>query len=106
LTNEEGDLQLDYTVCEKADQGQPEKIQKIQTVSDSTIYLRVQVDQEAICHFSYSIDGKHFKEIDAPFTASVGKWIGAKIGLFCSSIAKEHDSGYADFDWVRVRRAQ
>src|SRR5699024_11161567 len=58
LTNKNGELQLGYTLCEEADQGHPEKIQKIQTIADSTIYLRVKADQGAIRHFSYSTDGK------------------------------------------------
>ncbi len=103
LTNHNEGLELNYTVCEKADKGHSEKVEKTKTIEDSTIYFRVEVQSGAICQFSYSTDGKHFKEIGEPFTSISGKWIGAKIGLFCSSIAREHDSGYADFDWVRVR---
>ncbi|WP_394335007.1 beta-xylosidase family glycoside hydrolase [Hymenobacter crusticola] len=31
-----------------------------------------------------------------------GKWIGAKVGLFSTHIAKFNDAGNADIDWFRV----
>ncbi|MBC7652059.1 MAG: hypothetical protein H7101_09955, partial [Deinococcales bacterium] len=32
----------------------------------------------------------------------VGKWIGAKVGVFCTRQTQTNDSGFADFDWFRV----
>lgn len=103
LTNEANKLQLCYTTCEQADNGHEEKVKTIKIVENQGVYFRVTVKKGAICHFSYSIDGEHFKAVGQPFYATPGKWIGAKIGLFCSSAAMRHESGYADFDWVRVR---
>ena len=36
-----------------------------------------------------------------PFTAREGKWIGAKVGLFCLAKGVAERRGYADFDWFR-----
>ena len=48
------------------------------------------------------LDGKTFKNIPEKFTAQPGRWIGAKVGLFCTRETQTNDSGYADFDWFRV----
>ena len=38
------------------------------------------------------------------FTAQVGKWIGAKVGLFCTRPWKSNDSGWLETDWFRITR--
>jgi beta-xylosidase len=64
------------------------------------IYLQVSVTAGGHCRFAYSSDGTTFVPLGAAFTASVDRWIGAKVGLFASAgLAK---GGYADFDWFRV----
>lgn len=60
-----------------------EKVKNQLTVDASTVYLRVIVQEEAICQFHYSLDGEDFNEWGAPFQAKKGHWDGAKIGLFC-----------------------
>lgn len=102
LTKEHGSFQLDYVTCQHADKGNKENVTRIAVIQDSTIYLRVTVDSGAICHFSYSNDGMNFINAGADFTAVQGKWMGAKVGLFCTSTTKTNDSGYADFDWFRI----
>ncbi len=96
------------TVCRNAEQGAAEQI--IATIPSAspgnTIDLRVDLTApDALCHFSYSLDGRPFKLIGSPFYAKQDKWIGAKIGLFCLSPAGSKNGGYADFDWFRVRPA-
>ena len=56
----------------------------------------------AKCKFSYSLDGNTFTDAGTEFQAEVGRWIGAKMGIFCSRTTQTNDSGYADFDWFRV----
>src|SRR5690606_38549344 len=43
--------------------------------------------------FSYSMDGKKFISLGQSFTAREGKWIGAKMGLFCSRPVSNNDGG-------------
>jgi beta-xylosidase len=61
------------------------------------IWLRVTVEPEARCTFSYSTDGKEFAKLGETFTAGPGRWIGAKVGLVCSG-----DDAHADFDHFTV----
>jgi len=62
------------------------------------IWLRVSVEPEALCKFSFSTDGKKFTVVGSPFSARPGRWIGAKVGLLCLGT-----TGHADFDWLRIR---
>lgn len=79
-----------------------EKAEFIAIVDTGKVYFRLIVTEGAICKFSYSIDGKTFIQAGAEFTAEPGKWKGAKFGIFCSSATTNNDSGFADFDWLRV----
>jgi hypothetical protein len=93
---------LVFTTCVDADKGKQEQEEIITKLSSPTIYLRVKVGKNAVCNFSYSTDGVGFKNVGQPFTAEAGRWIGAKIGLFCTRTNQINDSGYADIDWFRI----
>ena len=97
-----GKLYLVYGVCANAEKGSKENENVISEVRDGMIYLRVEVIKDAQCRFSYSFDGNNFKNIGETFKAREGRWIGAKVGLFCTRESQINDSGYADFDWFRV----
>lgn len=88
--------------CKNAEKGKPEKEDVLMKVSDATIYFRVKVTAGTKCRFSYSLDGVKFTEAGDEFQAEVGRWIGCKVGIFCSRATQINDSGYADFDWFRV----
>jgi len=75
--------------------------QKADCQSNSLI-LSVKISNGAVCNFSYSEDGKEFTSIGKPFTARPGRWIGAKVGLFCLSTDQKHAAGFADYDWFRI----
>lgn len=81
--------------------GTPREIKSV-TIDKSTVYLKVNVDQNAVCTFSYSLDGKDFTTLGTEFKAKRGKWIGAKIGVFCVNPNVEKSTGYCDFDWFRI----
>jgi beta-xylosidase len=106
LKNKEDGIYLVYTVCKEADKGKPENETVIAKIPDGTVYLRVKMSKGAICKFSYSLDGKQFTEAGDEFKAEVGRWIGAKVGIFCTRETQINDSGYADFDWFRVEPLQ
>lgn len=94
---------LTYGKCEHADKGNPEEVSVMGAAEKATVYLRVSVSAGGVCRFSYSYDGSCFKDIPGEFLAKPGRWIGARLGIFCLSKEKTHDSGYADFEWFRVR---
>jgi beta-xylosidase len=100
-TTQEG-IALVYTVCKDAAGGKSENEKTLATLKEKTIHLRVSVGVNAVCQFSYSLDGKKFIKIDETFQAEAGRWIGAKMGLFCTRTTTINDSGYADVDWFRV----
>lgn len=101
LTKHGDRIALGYTTCKQADKGKPETEQLIKTDTTSSYYFRVTVTAGAVCKFSYSSDGVQFTEAGTTFTAAPGKWIGAKVGYFCTRRTKTNDSGYAEIDWIR-----
>ncbi len=95
-------IYLVHAVCKNAEQGETQTETVIKKITVSTIYFRIKVMKGAKCKFSYCIDGKNFIETDDIFQAAVGKWIGAKMGIFCIRDSQTNDSGYSDFDWFKV----
>jgi len=73
-------------------------------VQGDTFYLRAEVDNDAAVRFSYSIDGVEYRPIGTRFQATVGVWIGAKVGLFATGTTEHGEFGYADYDWYRFSR--
>jgi beta-xylosidase len=61
------------------------------------VWLRVDIEADAVCRFSYSTDGGTFTRLGEPFEATPGRWIGAKVGIVCLG-----NSAYADFDSFRI----
>jgi beta-xylosidase len=103
VTNQGGKLLLGQTTCQNADKLSPETSSApIEIPAKQPIYLRINVQPEAKCQFSYSLDGQQFRPVGPVFTAREGKWIGAKLGLFCTRAAQTNDAGAADFDWFRI----
>jgi beta-xylosidase len=67
----------------------------------NSCFLKVQVNDNAVCSFYYSTDNVTYRKIGNDFTAQPGVWIGAKVGLFCLNPNINVSRGYADFDWFR-----
>ena len=104
LTNLGGKLQLAQSVCKNADQLGPETTlaPAAELPPGQPVYLRVAVQAGAKCQFSYSLDSSSFRPVGTEFVAREGKWIGAKVGLFCTRPGKTNDGGTADISWFRV----
>jgi hypothetical protein len=94
-------IYLTYNTCKQAEKGSVEN-EKIISKFNGEIYFRVRITKGALCEFGYSTDGISFNYVDQEFTAQPGKWIGAKVGFFCTRTTKTNDSGWADIDWFRV----
>jgi beta-xylosidase len=95
-------LYLVFDYCKDAVKGKAEDEKVITKLSNPTVWLRVKVSAGAKCDFSYSTDGQNFVDAGTQLQAEVGRWIGAKVGLFCIRETQINDSGYADVDWFRV----
>lgn len=112
-------LWLSQAECRDAEEGTAECRHDAVRLQQNTVYLRVRfsADGEKIaesdgghdwvvkCHFCYSLDGKRYQPLGKPFQAREGKWIGAKVGTFCTRPAiKTNDGGWADVDWFRITK--
>lgn len=104
LKSKKDEIYLVYSVCKDADKGKAEKETVITKLNNGEIHLRVQVTNGGKCNFYYSVDGKVFTKAGEEFTAEVGRWIGAKVGIFCTRETQINDSGWGDFDWFRVEK--
>jgi len=93
---------ISFSICNNADKGKPEKVQDGKKLDNTDVYFRVTVTKGGICDFSYSTNGSTFEKIGERLTAKPGRWVGAKVGLFCTRTVKTNDSGFADVDWFRV----
>jgi beta-xylosidase len=93
---------ISYNECVGAEKGKAEIEKAAFKVAEGDMYLQIRVTKQAIANFGFSLDGKDFKTIGGPFTAKPGRWVGAKIGLFCTRTNKTNDAGFADIDWIRI----
>lgn len=84
---------LSQNECLNAEKGSKETVNESVKLEDATLYLRVKVTPDAKCVFSYSTDGANFSQLGKPFQAIEGKWIGAKVGFFCSRPVSNNDGG-------------
>lgn len=108
-------IYLVQAACARADKGGVEKENTAIKLDSDELYLRVKVkqttrkptqksDYKCECTFYYSLDGKKFSPIGEKFTAKVGQWIGAKVGLFCTRPWTSNDSGWLESDWFRITK--
>jgi len=103
MTEVDGGVKLAQVVCKDADRGTTEKVTEEVVLSCKTVCLRVEVvGPDAKCQFSYSLDDKNYCQVGKLFTAKAGRWIGAKVGLFCERTFEGGRGGYADVDWFRI----
>lgn len=103
ITNKKDGYYLQLIRAEKAEKNNPEKILSEVKLATNEVFLKVKVsEQNGICQFSFSENGKKYTLIGEPFQAKPGKWIGAKVGIYSISSQDSKRGGYADFDWLRI----
>jgi len=88
----------------KADKNNKEEETASLPVSGNEFYLEMNVQKGGTCHFGFSTDGENFTTLLKPFVARPGRWVGAKIGMFCLRNNITNDAGYADIDWFRIEK--
>ena len=109
---------LQRHTCIGADMGQSETQQTLATLRSTEkdtipyspaiyidLYLRMTV-RDGQCRYSYSLDGKHFKDAGEPFTMKEGKWIGAKFGFVAECRGRKSNRGWLDVDWISVEKVK
>ncbi|MEO7925077.1 MAG: glycoside hydrolase 43 family protein [Chitinophagaceae bacterium] len=95
---------ISYSVCKNADKGKEPETTDGEKIISPEIHLRVIVKKGGLCTFSYSTDGNNFRSFGEPLVAKPGRWVGAKLGLFCTRTVKTNDSGFAEVDWFRLEK--
>jgi len=75
--------------------------QIIGTLPRSSAKLRVEVEDGGRCSFSLIDDAGTRLASAEEFQAVAGKWIGAKIGLYCLQSGEGNGAGFAEFDYFR-----
>lgn len=98
----DGKFHLSQNICKDAEKGKKESITPVadipgrmymagaKQINECQIWFRIDwarkptkdLPYNAICSFSYSIDGKKFLPLPSTFTPREGKWIGAKYGAY------------------------
>ena len=104
VENTAGGFVLSQVECLRAERGTPEQTNASVTLKDPTMYLRVTVKLSSICMFSYSADGREFTDLGKSFRAKEGRWIGAKVGVFCSRPVWNNGGGRVEVDWFRFEK--
>ncbi len=106
LVKKEGGNYISFSHCSNADKGKEEVLISGDKINGADIYFRVKVGKGAVCEFSYSEDGTSFKNIGDKLVAKPGRWVSAKVGLFCTRTVRTNDSGFTDVDWFRFELVQ
>lgn len=107
LENRVEGIVLSQVECKGADKGGVEKENASVSLTAGWVYLRAEFNKQAVCQFSYSTDGKTYHAVGDSFQAKEGKWIGAKIGTFCTRPAVVvNDGGWVDVDWFRISKPE
>lgn len=106
LVKKTGGNYISFSHCSNADKGKEEVVISGDKINGADIYFRVKVGKGAVCEFSYSEDGISFKNIGDKLVAKPGRWVSAKVGLFCTRTVKTNDSGFTDVDWFRFELVQ
>ena len=117
ITKTDSGYSIVQTVCKNADQKgkevvigrvalnnlQPKVTMNGQRRLESfDIYMKLEVQDGAVCLFSFSTDGRHFQPIGQAFQAREGKWIGAKMGVFILNQTAATPRSWMDLDLFRV----
>lgn len=67
-----------------------------------SLRLRINVAEGGVCTFGVVDEGSQFYQIGPAFHARPGRWIGAKVGIYCLTPDVLKAQGHADFDYFRV----
>jgi beta-xylosidase len=111
------EFHLQQVTCKDADKGKNELVNDIATLKPTdrdkidyspavyeSIYMRMKIKSGGRLNFSYSLNGKTFKDCGDDFQMREGKWIGAKMGFVCEEPNNNGNRGWIDADWFRVTK--
>ena len=84
---------------------------KYADIPEAALWVRLEVRAkavegnvpDAVCQFSYSLDGKRYTKVNQKFTAQPEMWTGAKFGFFCNRYSPKNDAGCLDVTDLLVK---
>ena len=88
--------QLMFTRCLLAEKNGKEEKQVLAQNVSGAVYLHLTMKAGAIASFAYSTDGVNKTTASTTFIAKPGKWVGAKMGIFCSGERITNDAGFVE----------
>ncbi|RFP22895.1 glycoside hydrolase [Duganella sp. BJB488] len=93
---EGGKTRLALVSCYKTEAACVEREEASAELAGPQLWLRMQVRPGGVTTFSYSRDEQNYTVIGKPFTARMGRWVGAQMGLFAMG------GGHVDIDYFHV----
>ncbi|MFR9521588.1 MAG: glycoside hydrolase 43 family protein [Rikenellaceae bacterium] len=83
----------------------PCAVASVDDIKTTEILLRVNITDEQECYYSFSLDGgKSYRRMGDNISLSAGRWIGAKVGLFCINPNVMDGCGHVDFDYFKIEK--
>ena len=79
-----------------------EYLEEITQLSSSVCQFKVDVGLNGICQFYYAKQDNQWIKITRNFAAGKGKWVGAKVGIFASTQAKQATNGKCEFEYFDI----
>lgn len=96
-----------YAVCKEnkeADKKGTEKEIAAFPLKGNVFCIELTMEKEGIYHFAFGENDVAGTSVAKMFTAKPGRWVGAKIGLFCSRQNITNNAGFADIEWIRFEK--
>lgn len=98
----DGHRELVHVLCADADKGGKESVSaSVPWPGRHPVTVRVKVGDDRVCRFFYRAGNAHdttpFIALGESFVARSSKWVGAKVGVFCSSVLPGDAGHCADF---------
>jgi beta-xylosidase len=95
---------IEQVKCLNAEDGASELTYGLKTIDRaSELYFRIVV-WDAKANFLVSSDGINFEQIGERFEIKEGKWVGAKLALYCSRLGVKGKAGRIGYDWIRFSK--
>jgi hypothetical protein len=70
-------------------------------LGEPAVTLKLKVGEGGACSLGVALNESDFYQLGPSFQASPGRWIGAKVGIYCITTDVLDPSGFADFAWFR-----
>ena len=99
VSKQQGRFEISY-LRDGIDEKQTKTV--ITEIETNRLFFRIEVKEGAKCSFSYSVNGTDFILIKDEFQTTVGRWIGAQVGIFCLNAEQKSSAGYTDFQSFAV----